>query len=80
MNPHVEQLAIPYQRSMMFLSYIRGPLVDDWVEEQAQWLINQVTGGVLLRIWPHVIDRQQDAQERHAQKNGSRMRTASRRQ
>ncbi len=46
MNPHVEQLAIPYQRSMTFLSYIRRPLVNDWVEEQAQWLINQVTGGV----------------------------------
>ncbi len=46
MNPHVEQLAIPYQRSMTFLSYIRGPLVNDWVEEQAQWLIDQVTGGV----------------------------------
>ncbi len=46
MNPHVEQLTIPYQRSMTFLSYIRGPLVNDWVEEQAQWLIDQVTGGV----------------------------------
>jgi len=31
---------------MTFLSYIRGPLVNDWVKEQAQWLINQVTGGV----------------------------------
>ncbi len=31
---------------MTFLSYIRGPLVNDWVEEQAQWLIDQVTGGV----------------------------------
>jgi len=46
MNPHVEQLAIPYQRSMTFLSYIQGPIVNDWVEEQAQWLIDQVTGGV----------------------------------
>src|SRR6266702_1251479 len=46
MNPHVEQLAIPYQRSMTFLSYIQGPLVNDWVEEQAQWLIDQTTGGV----------------------------------
>ena len=34
MNPTVEQLAIPYQRAMTFLSYIRGPLVDDWVDEQ----------------------------------------------
>src|SRR6266702_1165246 len=33
----------------------------------------------MLRIRPHVTDKQQDAQERHAQKNGSRMRTASRR-
>jgi len=32
---------------MTFLSYIRGPLVNDWVEEQAQWLIDQTTGGVL---------------------------------
>ncbi len=35
MNPHVEQLAVPYQRSMTFLSYIRGPLVNNWVKEQA---------------------------------------------
>jgi len=46
MNPHIEQLTIPYQRSMTFLSYIRGPLVNDWVKEQAQWLIGQVQGGV----------------------------------
>ncbi len=46
MNPHMEQLAVPYQRSMMFLSYIQGPLVNDWVKEQAQWLIDQVMGGV----------------------------------
>ncbi len=46
MNPHVEQLAIPYQRSMTFLSYIRGPLVNNWVEEQAQWLMDQIVGGV----------------------------------
>jgi len=46
MNPHIEQLAVPYQRSMTFLSYIRGPLINNWVKEQAQWLIDQVTGGV----------------------------------
>src|SRR6266702_301730 len=32
---------------MTFLSYIRGPLVDDWVQEQAQWLVDQITTGVL---------------------------------
>jgi len=46
MNPMVEQLAILYQRAMTFLSYIRGPLVDDWVNEQAEWLMNQVQTGV----------------------------------
>jgi len=46
MNPTVEQLAIPYQRTMTFLSYIRGPLVDDWVDEQAQWLMDQIQTGV----------------------------------
>jgi len=47
MNQTVEQLAIPYQRAMTFLSYIRGPLVDDWVDEQAQWLMDQVQTGVV---------------------------------
>jgi len=32
---------------MTFLSYIRGPLVDDWVQEQAQWLVDQTNTGVL---------------------------------
>ncbi len=31
---------------MTFLSYIRGPLVDNWVDEQAQWLMDQVQSGV----------------------------------
>ena len=42
----VEQLAVPFQWAMTFLSYIRGPLVDDWVDEQAQWLMDQVQTGV----------------------------------
>ncbi len=46
MNPTVEQLLVPFQRTMTFLSYIRGPLVDDWVDEQAQWLMDQVQTGV----------------------------------
>jgi len=48
MNPMVEQLAVPFQRAMTFLSYIRGPLVDDWVDEQAQWLMDQVQTGVAM--------------------------------
>ena len=43
---------------MTFLSYIRGPLVNDWVQEQAQWLVDQITAGVLQikeNLW-HTIN------------------------
>jgi len=48
MNPTVEQLVVPFQRAMTFLSYIRGLLVDDWVDEQGQWLMDQVQTGVAM--------------------------------
>jgi len=47
MNPNADVMTNPYRRTMTFLSYIRGSLVDDWVQEQAQWLVDQVMGGVL---------------------------------
>ncbi len=47
MNPNADVMTNPYRQTMTFLSYIRGPLVDNWVQEQAQWLVDQVTGGVL---------------------------------
>ncbi|KAH8999741.1 hypothetical protein EDB92DRAFT_1940537 [Lactarius akahatsu] len=46
MNPTVDLLAVPGQRAMAFLSYIRGPLVDDWVDEQMRWLEAQIVSGV----------------------------------
>jgi len=71
MNPTVEQLAIPYQRAMTFLSYIRGPLVDDWVDEQAQWLMEQVQTGVAHaeeNLWRTIEDRFQQAYTNTAKK------------
>ena len=47
MNPNAPQLTEPYRQSMTFLSFIRGPNTDDWVAEQAEWLVNQVIAGVL---------------------------------
>ena len=47
MNPNAPQLTEPYRRSMTFISFIRGPNTDDWVAEQAEWLVDQVIGGVL---------------------------------
>jgi len=43
---------------MTFLSYIRGPLVNNWVQEQAQWLVDQLTTGVLQtkeNLWQTLI-------------------------
>ncbi len=60
MNPTVEQLVVSFQRTMTFLSYIRGPLVDDWVDEQAQWLMDQVQTGVTMgeeNLWRTVETR-----------------------
>src|SRR6266702_4733307 len=60
MNPNANVMTNPYRRTMMFLSYIRGPLVDDWVQEQAQWLVDQVQGGVLQteeNLWQTIDTR-----------------------
>ena len=45
MNPNADVMTNPYRQTMTFLSYIRGSLVDDWVQEQAQWLVDQIQGG-----------------------------------
>ncbi len=71
MNPTVEQLTVPFQRTMTFLSYIRGPLVDDWVDEQAQWLMDQVQTGVTPaeeNLWGTVETRFQQAYTNTAEK------------
>jgi len=47
MNPNTDVMTNPYRRTITFLLYIRGPLVDDWVQEQAQWLVDQIQVGVL---------------------------------
>ena len=42
------------------LSFIRGPNTDDWVAEQAEWLVNQVVGGVLPtkeNLWNTIINQ-----------------------
>ena len=60
MNPNARQLTEPYQRTMTFLSFIRGPNTDDSVEEQAGWVVDQITGGVLPtkeNLWQTIINR-----------------------
>ncbi len=56
---------------MTFLSYIRGPLVDDWVDEQVQWLMDQVQMGVPMaeeNLWRTINIRFQQAYTDTAEK------------
>lgn len=60
MNPRVAQLAIPYQRSMTFLSYFRGEKVKNWVREQVAWLQDQIQNGVDIgedNLWDTIKHR-----------------------
>ncbi len=47
------------------------------VEQVSSQVVTTRVGDELLRIQPHVTDRQQSASRRRAQTYGSRMRTAS---
>ena len=60
MNPNACQLTEPYRHTMTFLSFIRGPNTNDWVAEQAEWLVDQIVGGVLPteeKLWNTVLNR-----------------------
>ncbi|SRR6266702_1376918 len=49
---------------MTFLLYIRGSLVDNWVQEQAKWLVEQITHRVLQtkeNLWNTINTRFQQA-------------------
>ena len=37
------QMRIPFQRAMLFLMYLQGPLVNEWVKAMSAWLCNQIT-------------------------------------
>ena len=37
------QMRIPFQRAMLFLTYLQGPLVNEWVKAMSAWLRLQIT-------------------------------------
>jgi hypothetical protein len=43
MNPNHKIMATPYYHIMQHLAWIRGPLVDDWKDDQIQDLIDKTT-------------------------------------
>ena len=52
----------PFERTFIFLGYIRGPHVDKWVDDQIQEVYNYVQASVDLNadwhehIWDHIIN------------------------
>src|ERR1700677_4621331 len=42
-NTTNNQMRIPFQRSMLFLTYLQGPLVNEWVKAMSAWLRLQIT-------------------------------------
>ena len=42
MNEHNNVMNVPFLRILTALSYIRGPLVEDWVNAQDEWLEKRV--------------------------------------
>ena len=43
----------PYQQCLLFLTYLQGPHVNEWVQSQHCWLVNEVTanGIALTNVW-----------------------------
>src|SRR5579864_4180323 len=39
-NAHKEQMRVPSSKATLFLTYISGEAVDDWVQEKMDWLEN----------------------------------------
>ena len=41
-NLNADQIAIPMKRTALFLTYIKGPNVSDWVREKTTWAVQQL--------------------------------------
>jgi hypothetical protein len=54
----------PFTRAMLFLSFIKGPNIQEWVAAQIEWLGDQLAGGAQVHneyLWRTIIDRFKDA-------------------
>jgi hypothetical protein len=47
LNNNVEVIQVAFTRAVMFLSYIKGPNVHEWVQSRVHWLTEQLTRGAL---------------------------------
>ena len=44
-NVDAEQMANPKKRAALFLGFIKGPNIKDWVKKWTNWTIMQITQG-----------------------------------
>jgi hypothetical protein len=55
----------PYNRIMMMLSYMKGPKIDDWVQEKATLLETAVSNGMANpndeHVWNMFLEEFMDA-------------------
>jgi hypothetical protein len=64
LNWGADVITTPFTRAMLFLSFIKGPNIQEWVAAQIEWLGDQLAGGAQVHneyLWRTIIDRFKDA-------------------
>jgi hypothetical protein len=64
LNWGADVITTPFTRAMLFLSFIKGPNIQEWVAAQIEWLGDQMAGGAQVHneyLWRTIIDRFKDA-------------------
>jgi hypothetical protein len=64
LNWGADVITTPFTRTMLFLSFIKGPNIQEWVAAQIEWLGDQLAGGAQVHnkyLWRTILDRFKDA-------------------
>jgi hypothetical protein len=64
LNWGADVITTPFTHAMLFLSFIKGPNIQEWVAAQIEWLGDQLAGGAQVHneyLWHTIIDRFKDA-------------------
>jgi hypothetical protein len=64
LNWGADVITMPFTRTMLFLSFIKGPNIQEWVAAQIEWLGDQLAGGAQVHnkyLWRTIINRFKDA-------------------
>jgi hypothetical protein len=59
LNWGADVINTPFTRAMLFLSFIKGPNIQEWVAVQIEWLGDQLAGGTQVHneyLWHTIID------------------------